>query len=363
MKFSRLLLFVLAGSLLGSACHRKATGPAAKPARPVTAAKAVARDVPLYLDEIGNCTAFEAVTVKPRVGGALVAIRFKDGQEIAPGDLLFEIDARPYRAAFEQAKATLAQDRAKAEYAKIQVQRNEDLRQKKVIAPQEYDSLKSAADAAEATVQADEAALEAARLNLDFCRITSPIAGRTSKRAVDPGNIVVANTTELLLIQRQDPIYVDFTVPEEALQQVRQYLAKGTLKVQVIFPNDPGKNREGQFDFLDSGVQTNSGTVRMRAFLDNKDRFLWPGQFVNVRLVLDTLKDSVLIPSEALQVGQDGPFVFVVKADNTVELRQVQPGQRQEDQVAITKGLGAGETVVVTGQVSLAPGAAVKIVP
>jgi membrane fusion protein, multidrug efflux system len=361
MYFSRLLPLLLA-SVVICGCQRKAPTPGVKPPQPVTVAKAEAREVPLYLDEIGHCTAFEAVTIRPQVSGAIVGVEFKDGAEVNQGDQLFQVDPRPFRAALDKAKATLAQDRAKAEYAKIQVQRNQDLQQKKVIAPQEYDSLKSVADAAVATVQADEAEVDTAQINLDFCQIRSPIGGRASKRAVDQGNIVISNSTALLIIQRQDPIYVDFTVAEEVLPKVRHYLAKGTLKVQASFANEPAKKRSGQFDFLDNGVQTGTGTVRMRAFLENKDRLFWPGQFVNVRLVLDAIKDAVLIPNEALQVGQDGPFVFVVKADHTVDLRHVKPGQRQEESIVITEGLAAGETVVVTGQIALSPGPSVKIV-
>jgi multidrug efflux system membrane fusion protein len=214
-----------------------------------------------------------------------------------------------------------------------------------------------------AAVAADEAAVETAQINLDYCAIRSPITGRTSKRMVDGGNVVEANKTQLLLIQRQDPVYVDFSVPESELHRVRHYNQAGTLKVEARFPDDPSISREGEFDFLDSGVQTNAGVVRMRAILKNEDRLFWPGQFVNVRLVLDTLKDAVLVPNEAVQVGRAGPFVFVVKEDNTVALRAVKPGQKHGKEIVITEGVKPGETVVVTGQITLSPGATVAIVP
>ena len=356
------VLVGLCGMVAVSGCGKKAAA-VQKPARAVSVATAAARDVPVYLDEIGNCTAYESVMVQPQVSGAIVAVHFKDGEDVAKGDLLFTIDPRPYKAALDKAKAMLEQDRAKAQYAQLQVKRYEELSKTKVIAPQEYDSLRSTAQAAAAAAQADEAAVEAAQIDLEHCEIRSPIDGRASKRKVDMGNIVSANTTQLLLIQRQDPIYVDFTVPEDALPQVREYRGKGTLKVAASFADDPAKRREGVFDFLDNGVQQSSGTVRVRALLENKDRLFWPGQFVKVRLLLDTIKDAVLIPAEALQVGQAGPFVFVVKGANTVELRKVKPGQRQGTEVAVAEGLQAGETVVVTGQIALAPGAAVKIAP
>lgn len=365
MYFSRIFYLScgVAGLMFMSAgCHRKAPAAAPKPPRAVSVAKAGLQDVSMYLDEIGNCTAYEAVTIQSQVSGALTGIHFIDGAELHRGDLLFTIDSRPCQAALDKAKATLEQDRAKAAYAKIQVQRNEELSKTRVIAPQEFDSLRSTAQAAQAAVQADEAEVKTAEINVSYCEIRSPIDGRASKRKVDLGNIVSANSTSLLLIQRQDPIYVDFTIPEASLAQVRHYREKGTLKVEAIFADDASKKREGVFDFLDSGVQQNSGTVRMRALLENKDRLFWPGQFVNVRLLLDTIKDAVIIPAEALQIGQEGPFVFVVKADATVELRRVTPGQRQGENVVIKKGLANGETVVVSGQISLSPGASVKIV-
>jgi multidrug efflux system membrane fusion protein len=350
------------GLILVGGCGKKQTPPPQKPVRAVSVAQAQTRDVPVYLDEIGNATAYEEVRVQPQVTGAIVDIHFKDGGEVRKGDLLFTIDPRPYQAALEKAKATLEQDRAKAAYDQAQVKRYEDLSKTKIIAPQEFDSLRSTAQASQAALHADEALINAAQINRDFCEIRSPIDGRASKRLVDIGNLVIANTTQLLLIQRQDPVYVDFTIPESSLADVRHYREKGTLKVEASLANRPGQRREGEFDFLDSGVQESSGTVHVRAVLDNRDRLFWPGQFLNVRLRLDIVKNAVLIPAEALQIGQTGPFVFVVKPDSTVELRLVKPGQRQEEEVVISEGLAAGETVVVTGQIALSPGAAVKAV-
>lgn len=352
----------LTGLLILGGCGKKTAAKPPRPVRAVSVAQAHPRDVPIYLDEIGNATAFEEVRVQPQVTGAIVGVHFKDGAEVHKGDLLFTIDPRPYQAALEKAKATREQDRAKAAYDQLQVKRYEELSKTKVIAPQEFDSLRSTAQASQAALQADEALISTAQINRDFCEIYSSIDGRASKRLVDIGNLVITNATQLLLIQRQDPIYVDFTIPESALPEVRNYREKGTLKVEARFADHPDKRREGTFDFLDSGVQESSGTVHVRALLDNHDRLFWPGQFLNVRLRLDIIKDAVLIPAEALQVGQTGPFVFVVKADSTVELRHVKPGQRQEEEVVITEGIAPGETVVVSGQLSLSPGATVKAV-
>ena len=345
-----------------SSCGKKNGGPPPKPIRPVTAAQAVSRDVPIYLDEIGNCTAFETVTIQPQVSGPIVGIHFTDGTELKKGDLLFTIDQRPYQAALDKAKGTLEQDKAKAVYAESQLQRNEELRRTKVIAAQEFENASSTARSAKATVQADEAAVETAQIDLEYCTIRSPIQGRASKRLVDMGNMVSPGT-QLLLIQRQDPIYVEFTVPEAALPKVRQYREADTLKVDASFADDPQKHRTGAFDFLDSGIQQGTGTVRMRAVLENVDRLFWPGQFVNVRILLDTLKGTVLVPNEAVQVGNSGPFVFVIKEDHTVDLRPVKIGQRQGDDMAIREGVKAGETVVVTGQLALAPGTQVEVTP
>jgi len=349
-------------ALLLAGCRRE-TAPPPKPPRPVTAATAETRDVPLYLDEIGNCTAYETVLIQPQVSGPVTEIHFTDGADLKKGDLLFTIDPQPFHAALDKAQAALDQDRAKHQYDETQLKRVEELSRTKVTSPQDLDNARSTSQASAAAVQADQATLETAQINLNYCTIKSPIDGRASKRSIDTGNIVTANTTPLLLIQRQDPIYVDFTISENALPKVRPYIDSGTIKVQASFSDNPSKNRIGVFDFLDSGVQQGSGTVRLRGVFDNKDHFFWPGQFVNVRILLDTIRNAVLVPDEALQVGNNGPFVFVIKADNTVELRLVKPGQRHGEFVAIADGLKPGETVVVTGQLMLAPGTAVEVKP
>jgi multidrug efflux system membrane fusion protein len=346
--------------VLMTACGKKAP-PGEPPPKAVSVATADSRDVPIYLDEIGNCIAFETVTIQPQVSGPVTEIHFTDGAELKKGVALFTIDPRPYQAALDKAKATLAQDSAKHDYDVAQLKRSMELSRTKVVSPQDLDSAQSTAETSAGTMQADAAAVEQAQINLDYCAIRSPIDGRASKRLVDAGNVVTANVTQLLLIQRQDPIYADFTIPEGALPQVRKFIDAGSLKVQASFADDPSKTRVGEFNFLDSGVQQSSGTVRMRAILKNDDRLFWPGQFVNIRVLLDTIPNAVLVPNEALQVGNNGPFVFIVKKDNTAELRPVKPGQRQGSEVVITEGIAAGETVVITGQIALAPGTKVDV--
>jgi membrane fusion protein, multidrug efflux system len=355
-------IFPLGLLVLSLACCQKQVA-VAPPPKTVTVAVAEQRDVPLYLDEIGNCTAYQTVTIQPQVSGPIMApIHFTDGQELKKGDLLFTIDHAPYQAALDKAKGTLAQDQAKHNNDVIQLKRTVELSKTKVVAQQDVDNAQSTADASAATVQSDQAAVEATQINLDYCDIKSPVDGRASDRKVDIGNVVTANTTPLLLIQRQDPIYANFIIPENALPQVRKYIADGTLKVEASFPDDPSKSRVGDFDFLDSGVQQASGTVRMRAVFKNADRLFWPGQFVKIRILLDTIKDAVLVPDQAVQVGANGPSVFVMKPDHTVDLRQVKTGQHQGNEIVIANNIKPGETVVVTGQLGLAAGTKVTVV-
>lgn len=356
------------GWLLGAAsfglfagCQKKEEATVKRPVRPVMVAKAVEQEVPLYLDEIGKCSAYETVMIQPQVSGAITEVHFRDGAEIKKGDLLFTIDPRPFEAALAKAKASLAQNRAKLVFEEAQLKRTRELRQTNAVALQALDSALSNAESSRAAVAADEAAVRQAELNLEHCTIRSPINGRAGKRLVDPGNIVEANKTDLLLIQRQNPIFVDFAIEEGSLPKVRAYKKAGTLRVEAAFADDPSIRREGHFDFLDSGVQADTGTVWMRAVLDNEDRLFWPGQFVNVRLLLDQVKNAVLVPGEAVQIGKKGPFVFVVKDDLTVEQRPVELGQRQGSQRVVAKGLKPGETVVTAGQLALSPGAKVRI--
>lgn len=361
---SKLTALALCGALVVAAtgCQKKKQGSSERPPRPVVAATAQMADVPLYVDEIGKCDASATVLIQPQISGEIVEVHFQDGAEVAKGDLLFTLDPRPYEAALAKAKASLEQNRAKAAYDNAQLQRNKELQRSKAIALQALDSAVSNARVSQAAVAADEAEVKVAELNLEYCTIRSPISGRTSKRRVDAGNVVEANKTQLLLIQQQDPIYVGFTVAEGSLPKVRHYLDAGTLKVEAAFADDAQTKRAGHFDFLDSGVQGETGTVWMRAVVNNDDRLFWPGQFVNVRLLLDTLKGAVLVPAEAVQVSKKGPYVFVIKADSTVELRSVEPGQRQGENVVVKSGVAVGERVVVTGHVTLSPGAKVRIV-
>ena len=337
----------------------------AAPAMPpplVTVVSATAQDVPRYLDEIGRNAAFESVTVTPQVGGRITERHFQDGENLRKGQLLFVIDPRPYQAQLDSAQAALAQAKAALDLAKIQFARDQQVIGTRAISKQDFDTKKNAVDVDQAQVEAAEAALETAKLNLEYCYIHSPIDGRAGSRLVDVGNVVQANASSLLSIQRLDPIYANFTITESDLPDVQQQMSHGMLRAAVWLPSDSDATaRVGRVEFLDNAVQNGSGTVNLRATLSNPDHHFWPGQFVNVKLLLATNKSAVLIPNQAAQISQQGPFVYVVKPDSTAELRPVKLGQRQGDQVVVTQGVAASERVILTGQLLVRPGGKVRV--
>jgi len=342
-------------------CETQAQQSFDRPPAPVTVVAATSEDVPVYLDEIGKVVAREMVSIQPQVSGRITAIHFDDGADVRRGDPLFTIDPRPYQAALDAAEANLAQARAALQLARVEYARAADLVQNNAVSRSEYDTRKSAVEVAEAQIGQREAAVETARLNLDYCSIRSPIDGRTGHRLVDIGNVVEANKGSLLVIQRIDPIYADFTITENDLTDVQKNMDRGTLRVEVQLPDDPGEPRVGGLTFLDNAVQDGTGTVKLRATLPNSDHRFWPGRFVKVRLVLSTLHDAVLVPASAPQTSAQGPFVFVVNKDSVAEMRPVTLGQRQEDQVVVTRGLESGERVVIAGQIAVMPGGKVMV--
>src|SRR5207248_592844 len=356
---------LLLWQLTASGCNRanpQAAGPQMPPPPLVTVAKAQKQDVPLYLDEIGKSGGSESVTVTPQVGGRITERHFQDGADLTKGALLFVIDPRPYQAQLDSARASLAQAKAALALAKAQFARDEELVGSKAISKQDYDTKKNTVDVDLAQVESAEAVLETAKLNLEYCYIHSPIEGRAGARLVDVGNVVQANTTGLLLIQRLDPIYADFTITERDLPNVQKEMTRGTLKTFVRLPSDPEEHvRGGKLTFLDNTVQNGTGTVFLRATISNPDHHFWPGQFVNVRLVLATQKGAVLIPNQATQISQNGPFVYVVKPDNTADLRLVTLGQQQGHNIVVSQGVAPGENVIVAGQMAVAPNGKVRV--
>ena len=366
MKLSKAVGAVATVAILvaSSGCSKKSTQAAGPPqfAPLVTVARASAHDVPIYLEEIGRSGAFESVTVTPQISGRITERHFEDGAELKKGQLLFTIDPRPYQAQLDSAQAQLAQSRAALDLAKTQLKMYASIANTRAVSQLDLETRKNTVAVDEAQVQTNEAALETAKLNLEYCYIHAPIDGRAGMRLVDVGNIVQTNATGLLLIQRLDPIYADFTITEADLPEVQRQLARGTLHALVRIPADPpNRAREGKLTFVDNTVQNATGTVNLRATTANADHHFWPGQFVNVTLVLATAKAAVLIPNQATQISQQGSYVFVVKPDSTAELRMITLGQRQGDDVVVTKGVAAGEQVVVTGQLTVAPGAKVHV--
>jgi membrane fusion protein, multidrug efflux system len=360
-RLGKLLVLTCSSAVLLSGCAKKDPPALERPPSAVIVTPAVMANVPVYLDEVGRTVAREVVSVQPEVSGRITEIRFTDGANLQKGDPLFTIDPRPFQAQLDAAEANLVQSKAALDFAKIQFARVQDLVESKAIARQDYDTRKNAVDVGVAQVRQNEAAVESARLNLEYTAIRSPIDGRAGHRLVDVGNVVTANSSTLLTIERLDPIYADFTVTENDLPAVQRNSRGGELKVEVRLPDQQDKPVVGRLTFLDNSVQAASGTVMLRATVPNADRRLWPGQFVNVRLVLATLPKAVLVPVAATQDSAKGPFVYVVKEDSTAELRIVKLGQRQGELIVVEQGIQPGERVVITGQLGVMPGAKVRV--
>src|SRR5438067_66201 len=375
-----------------------------RPPAPVSVTAAVMQDVPTYLDAIGKTVAREVVAIQPQVSGRITKINFTDGTNVKKGDLLFVIDTRPFEANLrqaeanvskdlalkKQAEANLAKDVAQAKWGEVQVKRYGELIKSGVVPREQYQQLRATADSLNATVDADRAAVhsaeesikvdsaavDSAKLELSYCYIHAPIDGRAGQRLVDIGNVVSpggsgtgsANSSSnaapasnsLLVIERLDPIYADFTISQNDLANVQQQMRAGTLKTEVRLP-DATDPIAGQLTFLDSAVQNTTGQVNLRATVPNSDHRFWPGRFVNIRLVLSTIHGAVLVPATAPQMSAKGSYVYVVKQDMTVDQRQITLGQRQGDQVVIEQGVQPGERVVMNGQVGVTPGGKVRI--
>jgi len=456
---STLILLALAACLVG--CGQTAAMPnMQRPPAPVSVVEAVAKDVPVYLDEIGRCEASEEINVVPQVSGRILEIQFKDGAELAKGAPLFTIDKRPYEARLAEAKArhsaakagveqaraahataearvgtaksklaqalaTATAARAGAEEAKssrsgaesdnaraaADLERFEGVSKTGGVSAQELDRVRSEAKSAasklaaakqreaataaealeaeaagttaekgiaesesllaeaaskivssEADVLQAAAAVQTAELDVEYCTLTSPIAGRAGRRLIDLGNVVFANTSPLLTIRKIDPAYVEFTVTENDLTSVQRNMARAPLSVEVRLPDEPATPGVGALTFLDSAVVGATGTVKLRATLPNPDGRFWPGRFVKVRLVLDTIPGAVLVPAGAPMTSAEGSIVFVVKPDDTAEMRPVVLGQRHGELMTISKGVAAGERVIVVGQIGVTPGGKVAVV-
>jgi multidrug efflux system membrane fusion protein len=319
--------------------------------------------VPVQVQAIGNVEPYSTVSVKAQVNGPVTAVHFTEGQDVKKGDPLFSIDPRPFQVALEQAQAALAKDVAQLENAKAQEGRYAKLLQEGVIAQEQYDQFRTNYRAYEAAVTADQTMIEGAKLNLAYCSIRSPIDGRTGSLAVHVGNLVKANDVPILVVINQvNPIYVSFSVPQQYLAEIRARMASSPPRVEAFIEGDPHAE-EGVLTFVDNTVDASTGTIRLKARFENRARRLWPGQFVNAVLTLGVERGAVLVPSEAVQEGQQGSYVFVIKPDLTAEVRPVTAGRRSAHDTVIEKGLAAGEQVVTDGQIRLVAGTKVELKP
>ncbi len=337
--------------------------PSPPPAVPVAVAVAETRDTPIILRGLGSVVAYATVEVKSRVVGNIVKINFREGQEVRAGDLLVQLDARPYEAALDQAKAALARDEANLANARADLARYAKLIRGNFISKQQYANQQATVSADEATIEADKSAVEAAKLNVEYCSIASPIDGVVGIRQVDVGNLIQPNAQTLVVVTKIKPIYVVFSLPEANIAQLRQAMRAQKPLVLAYDSKDEKLISKGVLELIDNQVDPTTGTVKLKAEFANADLSLWPGQFVNAHLVVDVLRNSVVVPSVAVQTGPKGPFVYVVRSDDTVEMRPVVVVQTEHNQTALRAGVSKGERVVVAGHLNLAPGARVVVSP
>lgn len=355
-----LIIFFVAIILFLSSCE-KAQTPQDIAAVPVTVVVSVLKNVPVQLRAIGNVEAYSTVSVRSQIGGVLVHVHFKEGQNTEKGDLLFTIDPRPYEAALKQAEATLARDTAQLENAREQARRYEELVKKGYVTQEQYEQVRTNAVALEATVSADRAVVENARLNLKYCYIYSPISGRTGNLNVNEGNLIKANAdSSMVVINQVQPVYVTFSVPEQNLTDIRRHMSGGKLNIDAYASREDRNPLQGVLTFIDNTVDISTGTIKLKGQFGNKEKRLWPGQFVDIKITLTNLLNAVVVPSGAVQTGQQGQYLYVVSGE-TAELRQVTAGSEYEGMTVILKGLQAGETVVTDGQLRLMPGARVEV--
>ncbi len=379
----------MAVMLLAGCSKEKAAASAGPPPSPVRVAKAEAKTLPVEIRVIGNVEAYKSISVKSQIGGLLMKVNFREGDPVRKGQVLFEIDSRPYQesirqaeanlardtALLRQAEANLARDVAQEKFARDQARRYEELAKQGVFSREQSDQMASDADARRQTLSADHAAIESAqssivadrsaidnaKLQLSYCYIYSPVDGRSGNIAIKEGNLVKANDLEMVSLLQIQPVYVTFPVPEDQLGPVRDRMHTGTLKVRAT-PQAPGAStEEGALTFIDNAVDPNTGTIKLKATFPNGNSHLWPGQFVDVVLTLSQRPNVITVPFKAVQIGQSGSYVYVLKPDQTVELRDVVPGETSGDVIEVRKGVEPGESVVTEGHIRLAPGSRVKV--
>ena len=364
MNAIRLALLLISLVTLAACSEGNAKKKGEAPPVPVTTAKAATRDIPVTLKVVGRAEAYESVVLKSRVDGQVAAVLFTEGQHVKQGDPLIRLDPSDFAARLHQAEATAARDEALIAKSRSDTARYTALKERNFVSEEKVNDIRTNEAAAAANLRASKAAAEVARLQLSYATLRAPFSGVVGARLVFPGSSVKINDTTLAVVNRIRPLLVTFSVPEKHLPRLRAAIAAATerrMKVDVSLPSDTAQHYEGEVHFLDNAVDATTGTILMKAKLPNNDEKLTPGQFLNVTLLLDTLKDAVTIPNEAVQQGAEGNFVYVVKDDHSTEVRAITTAAADGGVTAVAKGLSAGETVVTDGQLRLAPGVKVKL--
>lgn len=356
----------LAGLMLLPGCSSKqvegnAVKSGGRPAVPVRVGQVKQTNIPVQIQAIGSGESYSTVSIKSLVAGEVQRVYFHQGQYVKRGDLLFTIDPRPYEAALAQAQANLAKDNAQLQNASAQDKRYSQLFKEGIVSQDQYDQFHSNAAALSASVRADQAAIQSAQVQLGYCTIRSPLDGLTGALQVDQGNLVKANDVPMVVINQIEPIYVDFSVPQQYLQQIKEHQARKALRVKAVVPSEPDNPALGTLTFINNTVDTSTGTILLKGTFANRQHRLWPGAYVNVTMDLTVQSNVVVAPSPAVQTGKDGDYVYVMQQGGTVQFRPVTAGINYQGNTVITKGLQPGETVITDGQLLLYPGAKVEI--
>jgi membrane fusion protein, multidrug efflux system len=363
--YSVFITCIIGIALLATGCAKKNDARPPQAGTPVMTGVATQKDVPVNISSIGTVKAYSIVNITSRVDGQITRINVKEGQTVQKGQVLFIIDDRPYKAALESSMANLSRDRIQLEKAKKDAGRYSELFKKDYVTKEQVEQTQTNMDALEAAIKGDEAVVQNARLNLSYCTVTSPITGRAGSILVNEGNLIKGNDSSrpLMVINQIQPAYVEFSVPEQQLLYIQKQINNSTsqLEVQCYSPDKPDDVKTGQLSFVDNSIDVGTGTINLKAVFENSDNSLWPGKFMNVVMLLDIKKDAVVVPTAAVQMGQKGDYIYVVKNDNTVDYRDVIAGSSTDSYTVIEKGISSGETVVTDGQLKLAPGSRISL--
>ncbi len=361
MKQTSVILSIITLLFFCTSCAAKKEKSKAKPPVPVKVIQAIQKNVPIQVKAIGTIEAYTTVAIKSQVSGQIAKLHFTEGSDVEKGALLISIDPEPFQATLSQFEAALAKNQAQAKFAREQAARYAQLLKEGIVTSDQYELLQSNADSLAATIAADRAAIRNAKIQLGYCSIRSPIYGRTGSIALKPGNLVKENDLPIVTVNQLAPIYTTFAIPEKLLAEVKRAMTGNELKIEAVIPDGPGSAETGTISFLDNAVNPATGTIKLKGLFANKSKKLWPGQFTDVIMTLGIRKNALVVPTNAIQTSQQGQFVYVVKGDNSVEMRPVTAAMAVGEETVIDKGLAAGDTVVVDGQLRLTPGVIVEM--